>query len=63
MKYMQTLGIFLYRLCITVTYTFFYMIQYETYPAQILGLEIQVTSISSYLAIVFLPMIMKIFEQ
>lgn len=59
----QTVGLTIFKFASTVSYCFFYIMQYEAFPNQIRGLAIQVVCMPSFLATVTLPQIITFCEN
>jgi hypothetical protein len=61
MQIAQSIGLFLFGFAATITYNFFYMIQYESFPNQIRGLALQITCVSAFFAAAIVPHLMTFF--
>ena len=59
----QTVGLTVFKFFSSISYCFFYIMQYEIFPNQIRGLAIQVVCMPSYLATVTLPQIITLCDS
>lgn len=59
-KVFETVGLFLFRVALSFSFTTFILTQYELFPTQVRGIAVQVVSSTGYLAVSMIPVISKL---
>ena len=56
----QTVGLFIFRMFMSFTYTTFILTQFQLFPTQARGIAVQVVSSTGYLAVSMVPVVSKL---
>lgn len=56
----QTVGLFLFRMAMSFTFTTYILTQFELFPTQVRGMAVQIVSSSGYIAVAMVPVVSKL---
>ena len=59
-KVFQTLGLFLFRMAMSFSFTTFILTQFELFPTQVRDMAVQVVSSTGYVAVSMIPIVSKL---
>ena len=56
----ETVGLFVFRMAMSFSFTTYILTQYELFPTQVRGIAVQVVSSTGYLAVAMIPVVSKL---